>query len=247
MTAPTRFRFGEFIVSETDLIRHGRPVIIDPLPLRVLIYLMTRRPEPVTREELRTHVWGSDVYLDDSTISKAVSRLKAALGDSRRYPRFIRRVSRKGYAFIGKAEPITAWTSDEPPAAVRTERVPLHPGDKSRFVRDINLPDGSLVAVNQRIVKVWEIQNVGTVPWRNRFLQRVGPADVPGRLKSADRTPISDTDPGQRCQIEVEVITPATPGSSRADWKMVDAEGALLLPNQSSLFVSIEVRYPHDL
>jgi hypothetical protein len=126
-------------------------------------------------------------------------------------------------------------------------RAPRIPGDASRFIRDVNLPDGTAVAVNQRLVKQWEIKNVGTVAWRNRFLKRLGPADALGRLRSAELTPIPDTDPGQLCLLTVELVAPPTPGSCRAEWKMVDATGATLLPNQTVVYVSIDVRYARDL
>jgi len=42
--------------------------------------------------------------------------------------------------------------------------------DESAFVQE-SIPDGTLVFFHQRFTKTWELQNVGCVPWENRFLQ----------------------------------------------------------------------------
>jgi DNA-binding XRE family transcriptional regulator len=60
------------------------------------------------------------------------------------------------------------------------DKVPIHKsarrsarGDNSAFIADVTFPDGSLVLPNQTFTKTWEIQNVGKVAWKNRYLQCV--------------------------------------------------------------------------
>ena len=118
---------------------------------------------------------------------------------------------------------------------------PLESGDKSAFVSDITIPDGTKVAVDQSFIKIWEIRNVGTVAWGNRYLQRQGSTDGPGRLKSPLRIKIPYTRPGQSRQIKVKLTAPPLPGSCYAEWKMVDRDGRLLLPNQKAVYVAIDV------
>lgn len=120
---------------------------------------------------------------------------------------------------------------------------PVHRGDRSRFIGDVSIPDGTKVRAGQRFRKVWEIQNVGTAPWDNRYLAREGPHNDPRRLKSARRVRIPYTLPGERCQIAVNVVAPDEPGSYTAEWKMVDRSGRYLLPNQRPVFVSVDVVY----
>lgn len=119
----------------------------------------------------------------------------------------------------------------------------LVPGDKSKFIRDVKIPDGIKVKVNQKLTKIWEIQNVGLVIWDNRYLQREGPCEGPGRLKSRGRVRIPYTEPGQRVKIKVSFIAPSEPGSCYCEWKMVDEKGNYLLPNQKPVYVSVDVAY----
>ena len=118
---------------------------------------------------------------------------------------------------------------------------PIFPGDKSRFVDDITIPDRTGVQPGQSFHKVWEIENVGSVPWKNRFLQRENPLEGPGRLKSPERVRIPDTAPDKRCRIGIDLVAPDEPGMSYAEFKMVDDTGRYLLPNQQPLFVLLQV------
>jgi len=98
------------------------------------------------------------------------------------------------------------------------------------------------VYVKQQFVKTWEIENVGIVPWIGRYLTRQGPPTAQGRLTSPERTQIPYTEPGQRCVVSVELTAPDTPGSCYAEWKMTDATGRFLLPQQKPVYVSVDVR-----
>jgi hypothetical protein len=75
----------------------------------------------------------------------------------------------------------------------------LASGDKSRFIRDVTIPDGSILQPGERFEKVWEIQNVGSTPWRDRSLRRIGACSGPGRLISDPLYPIPATKPGNLC------------------------------------------------
>lgn len=125
---------------------------------------------------------------------------------------------------------------NEPPDAG-----PLLPGDKSQFVRDITFPDGSEVKVGSRFTKIWEIHNVGSVPWTDRYLERIGPFEGLGRLTSPRIVKIPYALPGERCQIAVRLKAPDYPGTSEAKWKMIDNQNRLCLPNQVPLYVSVDV------
>src|SRR5262245_13434080 len=70
-------------------------------PLRLLLALVERPGQLVTREELTSRLWPSGVYVDfDRGLNKAVNHLREALGDSAEQPRFIETLPRKGYRFI---------------------------------------------------------------------------------------------------------------------------------------------------
>jgi hypothetical protein len=118
---------------------------------------------------------------------------------------------------------------------------PVHEGDRSTFVSDITLSDGEKVATNQRFTKIWLIRNTGTVTWKNRYIQRQGPTEGPGRISSPLRVRVPYTLPGSDCRIAVRLKSPPLPGSCYAEWKMVDSKGIMMLPNQKPLYINIDV------
>jgi hypothetical protein len=122
-----------------------------------------------------------------------------------------------------------------------TVRKPAFPGDKSDFVRDVTYPDDSNVPAGAKIRKVWRIRNVGTVPWEGRFLQREGPTEAAGQLRSDKRVPVPDTPPGVEVDVAAELSAPDEPGLCYTEWKMVDAEGNYLLPTQHPLYTRVNV------
>lgn len=118
---------------------------------------------------------------------------------------------------------------------------PIFEGDRSAFVRDVTIPDGTSIPPNKKFRKTWEIQNTGSVVWENRYLARHGPHNDPNRLISPARVRIPYTPPGARVRISVTFVTPRDPGSQVSEWKMVDQHGRTLLPNQRPVRVSVDV------
>jgi hypothetical protein len=116
----------------------------------------------------------------------------------------------------------------------------LIPGDSSRFVGDVTIPDGTKVKVNAHFVKVWALANVGTVDWHNRFLERTDPGDTEG-CQVPDRVTIGDTPPGEQVMISVPVTAPARPGKCWVSWKMVDAQGQAFFPSRRPVYFMVTV------
>ncbi len=99
--AVVRFGVFEADLSSHELRKNGVKVRIQDLPFRVLILLINRPGEVVTREEFRQALWPDDVFVDfDRGISSAVKRLRDALGDSPDNPIFVETVERRGYRWI---------------------------------------------------------------------------------------------------------------------------------------------------
>ncbi len=119
----------------------------------------------------------------------------------------------------------------------------LRSGDTSRFVRDVEGADGMIVAANQRFTKAWEIQNVGSVVWEGRYLQRLGASEGPGLIKSPASTRIPTTQPGQSVQLRIEMEAPSTEGTTVARFKMADKDGNLVFPDRypEGVFVTVSV------
>lgn len=80
---------------------------LSPQPARVLSLLLARPGEVVLRDELRSHLWGDDTFVDfERGLNFCVLQVRGALGDSSDNPRFVQTVPRKGYRFIAPVMPV---------------------------------------------------------------------------------------------------------------------------------------------
>lgn len=110
-TTPRVLRFGVFELDRRsgELRREGLRVRLQEQPLRILEALLDARGEPVTREALRQRLWPDETFVDfDNGLNRAISRLRAALGDEADNPRFVETLERRAYRFIapvGAPEP----------------------------------------------------------------------------------------------------------------------------------------------
>src|SRR5262249_55966261 len=111
---PAVYRFGAFEVDlgRRELLKHGTRIRLQEKPFLVLVELLRRPGEVVTREELRRQLWGPGTFVDfDEGVNSAVKRLRACLGDSADKPLYIETVARSGYRFV--APVITPTPKDE--------------------------------------------------------------------------------------------------------------------------------------
>jgi TolB-like protein/DNA-binding winged helix-turn-helix (wHTH) protein/Flp pilus assembly protein TadD len=97
-----RLRFGIF---EADLqigrlTKHGKRVRLQEQPFRLLVMLLEKPGELVTREELHSRLWPRTTVDFDHGLNKAISKVRDAIGDSAENPRFIETVARRGYRFL---------------------------------------------------------------------------------------------------------------------------------------------------
>jgi DNA-binding winged helix-turn-helix (wHTH) protein/TolB-like protein len=85
-----------------ELRRDGTPVSIQDLPFRLLVALLERPGQLVTRAELTARLWGSDTFVDATAgLNTAVAKLREALDDDAEQPKFLETVPKRGYRFIG--------------------------------------------------------------------------------------------------------------------------------------------------
>src|SRR5262245_12739487 len=117
-------RFGAFTldVQTGELTSSDGRTSLREQPLRLLLALVERPGQLVTREELTSRLWPSGVYVDfDRGLNKAVNHLRDALGDSAEQPRFIETLPRKGYRFI---VPVSSDADPATQGEARDERPP---------------------------------------------------------------------------------------------------------------------------
>ena len=118
----TRYRFGPFELNtgEESLARSGSRVKIQDLPYRLLVMLLERPGEIVTREEVRQRLWPENTFVEfDNSLGVAIRKVRDSLNDDAEAPRYVETIPRRGYRFVA---PVSVLGSDAvaPPAEVVT-------------------------------------------------------------------------------------------------------------------------------
>ena len=117
-------RFGVFEVdsASAELRKQGAKVRLQQQPFRVLLELLARPGEVVSRDELRTRLWPDTVVDFDRGLNKAINRLREALGDDADSPRFIETLPQRGYRFLAPVEVVESSLEPLPDAALPSGR-----------------------------------------------------------------------------------------------------------------------------
>ena len=99
------YQFGEFTVDRDQkvLFRNGVPLPLTPKVFDILIVLVENWGHIVEKDVLMRRVW-PDTFVEDANLAFNIQRLRKALGDNAREPRFIETVARRGYRFIANVE-----------------------------------------------------------------------------------------------------------------------------------------------
>jgi DNA-binding winged helix-turn-helix (wHTH) protein len=101
------YRFGEFEldIAAYELRREGRPVRLERRPMELLMLLVERRNDLVSRADIVKKLWGDDVFVDvDMGVNTAIRKVRQALGDSPDATTYVTTVSGKGYRFTAAVE-----------------------------------------------------------------------------------------------------------------------------------------------
>ena len=125
-TITVRFGVFEVDLQAGELRRQGVRVKLQEQPFQLLVMLLERPGQSVTREELQKKLWPADTFVDfERGLNRAVNKLREALGDDADSPRFVETLPRRGYRFIVPVE--TAGTQDVQPSG--KNRLVLVPSD----------------------------------------------------------------------------------------------------------------------
>jgi DNA-binding winged helix-turn-helix (wHTH) protein/tetratricopeptide (TPR) repeat protein len=99
----------EVDLGRYELRRFGRRTKLEKKPMELLILLVGRREQMVSREEIVRKLWRSDLFIDaEKNVNNVVRKLRTALGDNADKPRFLETVVGKGYRFVGPIRVIDA-------------------------------------------------------------------------------------------------------------------------------------------
>lgn len=114
-----KVRFDEFELdyARFQLSRNGASIRLEGLPLQLLMFLVEKRGQLVTRDQIATELWTKDVFVDvEQGINTAIRKIRRALGDDADEPHYLQTVVGRGYRFVapeaqesgsGQAEPFT--------------------------------------------------------------------------------------------------------------------------------------------
>ena len=129
-------KFAEFELESAGfhLQRSGRTVKLERIPMELLILLVERPGELVTREEIVAKFWGNTFLDTDNAVNTAVRKIRQALEDSPEQPRFIQTVSGKGYRFIAQIGK-TAEQRQQSPAGLSVVDTTLDAEPGTRLAR----------------------------------------------------------------------------------------------------------------
>src|SRR5207237_7187720 len=124
-------RFGSFEadVRAGELRKQGLKIKLQDQPFQILVMLLERPGDLVTREEIHQKLWPGDTFVDfDHGLNNAVNRLREALDDSAALPRYVETLPRRGYRFVGvinSAPPVEDLrVSVEPPPETQRSAKP---------------------------------------------------------------------------------------------------------------------------
>ena len=110
------YRFGVFEANAAtgELRRQGIRVKLNTQPFQMLLLLLARPGELVTREDITRELWPEGTFVDfEHGVNSAVNRIREALGDKASNPRFVETVARRGYRFVAPVEKIATGADVE--------------------------------------------------------------------------------------------------------------------------------------
>lgn len=125
---PRYIRFGPFQLDQQrgEVTQNGSRLKLQGKVYQVLLALLEKPGEIVTREELRRRLWPSERLVNyDANVNTTVNKLRQTLGDSSEEPLYVETVPRKGYCFIGQPE--FSNHSAAPPSRVSVSTTPAVP------------------------------------------------------------------------------------------------------------------------
>jgi len=100
-----RFADFEFDLRTGDLRRDGTSLKFQPQPAKVMVLLISRAGEIVTRQDLARQVWGAETFVDfEQGLNFAIRQIRTVLDDDAEQPRFLETLPKRGYRFIAPVE-----------------------------------------------------------------------------------------------------------------------------------------------
>lgn len=130
----TPLEFGPFGFEKDlgKLSKHGTPIRLRGMPLKILQHLVERPGEVVSRAELQSLLWNGTSFGDfEKGLNTAVNVVRKTLGDSADQPRYIETIPGQGYRFIA---PIRSTVTENAPQIDEvSDQSPAGPSKSKRW------------------------------------------------------------------------------------------------------------------
>jgi DNA-binding winged helix-turn-helix (wHTH) protein len=116
-TNVVRFEVFEVDLRAQELYKSGRKIKLQVQPFQVLAMLLEQPGEVVTREEMQKRLWPADTFVDfDHSLNTAIKKLRQALGDDKKKPKFVETLPKRGYRFLASVKkPATSSAAAQTP------------------------------------------------------------------------------------------------------------------------------------
>jgi TolB-like protein/DNA-binding winged helix-turn-helix (wHTH) protein/Tfp pilus assembly protein PilF len=120
------YEFGPWQVDQQklQLWRHGSAVPLPPKAAEILLVLLARSGETVSKEQLMRSVW-PDSYVEESNLTQNIFLLRKALGETAQDSSYIITIPGKGYRFVAEVRQVNNGVATS--GAMTTGKLPAHP------------------------------------------------------------------------------------------------------------------------
>jgi TolB-like protein/DNA-binding winged helix-turn-helix (wHTH) protein/TolA-binding protein len=176
--ASYRFRDFELDSSRYELRRGGRNLRLEKIPMDLLILLVEKNHDLITREEIIGRIWGKDVFTDsDAGINTAIRKIRQTLNDDPENPRFIQTVVGRGYRFLAPVTSVVPMEQSPVDINVAETNASASEPPVSGHVRPRKL---TVLWVTTSVVAVFALALIGSnvLRLRNRLLRRPAPVTI---------------------------------------------------------------------
>jgi DNA-binding winged helix-turn-helix (wHTH) protein len=182
--------FGPFELdtAERELRQDGNVVKLQQQQVSVLLLLVERAGQIVSREEIYHHIWGNDTFVDfERGINFSINQIRVALGDDAHKPTYVETVPRRGYRFPAQVEGTEGEGADSPTSPDLSTLVSGSDAKRS------SEPQASRLRFGRNILAgLVALLCVGGIMWGLLHLRKAEPRSTPppGTSPNMIRTPL---------------------------------------------------------
>lgn len=139
----SKYKFDGFEADlpAAELRKNGTRLKLQLQPFQVLVALLERPREVITREDLRQRLWPQDTFVDfDHSLNTAMVKLRDVLGDSASNPKYIETIAKRGYRFLADAEVVSESSVSAAARPAASIEIPPPGTESAAVITDSAIP-----------------------------------------------------------------------------------------------------------